>query len=181
MENPEAWKAFLSVSLDEAAALSPDEIARLTHSASAGKSGTTFFGDFANFEDILSRYWDQDIPPEVYYELNSARLRLSSERHRTSDVMFSLAEPNWYVGFSAEFLKSIAKMDKLKRARILEAISKISEAPLTPHGDTVKPLTANYSGLWRYRIGEDRLIYKASATNQRIVLISFGARGGVYD
>ena len=68
-----------------------------------------------------------------------------------SGICFSLGEPDWSIGFSTEFVKSIAKLDKNKRARLLEAIRRLAEAPTSTHGDTVKPLTGNLAGFWRYR------------------------------
>jgi len=97
-----------------------------------------------------------------------------------SGILFSRREPDWYVGFSTEFIKSIASIDKNKRARVLEAIGKLADAPTTPHGDTIKPLAGDLAGLWRYRIGDDRLVYKPNDQSKKVVLVSFGARGGIY-
>jgi mRNA-degrading endonuclease RelE of RelBE toxin-antitoxin system len=162
-------------------ALSDEERIRLNRVAKAEELGTTFFSDYEDFEDVLNRFWDDAVPPEAYHPLNEARWHLSDDYEVDSGIRFSLREPDWYIGFSAEFVKSIAKIDKNKRARVLEAISKLAEAPITPHGDTIKPLTGDLAGLWRYRIGDDRLVYKANSQSQKIVLVSFGARGGVYE
>lgn len=162
--------------------LSEEEQSCLTGAAESGAEGTTFFTDSANFGDILHQYWDDEVPPSVYYDLRRARWRLSDDYVRPDlGIRFSLRDPDWFVGFSVEFLKCISKIDKTKRARVLEAIAKIAEAPITPYGDTVKPLTGDYSGLWRFRIGDDRLIYKPSAESKHIILISFAARGSVYE
>ncbi|TAN66548.1 MAG: type II toxin-antitoxin system RelE/ParE family toxin [Methylobacter sp.] len=162
-------------------ALSDEEIKHLERVVKEGEYGTTFFSGYENFDDILNRFWDDAVPPEAYHLLNKARWHLSDDYEVDSGIRFSLREPDWYIGFSAEFVKSIAKIDKNKRARVLEAISKLTESPITPHGDTIKPLTGDLAGLWRYRIGDDRLVYKANSQSQRVVLISFGARGGIYE
>jgi mRNA interferase RelE/StbE len=147
-----------------------------------GVGGTTFFADSADFEEILRYYWESDVPPAAYRTLRAARWRLTPDYEPSeSDVRFSLAPPDWFVGFSDEFLRCIAKVDKTKRARVLEAIGKISQQPTTPHGDTVKPLTGDLAGFWRYRVGDDRLIYKPDAGSKQIVLISFGSRGDIYE
>jgi mRNA-degrading endonuclease RelE of RelBE toxin-antitoxin system len=78
-------------------------------------------------------------------------------------------------------VKSIAKTDRKKQGRILEAIGKISTAPVEVHGDTIKPLTGNLAGLWRCRLGDDRLIYYPDLESRKVVLISFASRGDAYE
>ena len=77
-------------------------------------------------------------------------------------------------------MSSIKKMDKKLQGRILEAITKITLSPTTSSGDTIKPLTADLEGYWRYRIGDYRLIYKPVEKLREILLISFGSRGSAY-
>ncbi len=162
--------------------LSDSEQSCLREIAESGSESTTFFTDSANFSEILRQYWEDGVPPSAYLALERARWRLSESYARPDlDIRFSRREPDWFVGFSTEFLKCISKIDKTQKACLLEAIGKIAEAPITPRGDTVKPLTGDHSGLWRFRIGEDRLIYMPSADSKRVVLISFAARGGIYE
>jgi hypothetical protein len=52
---------------------------------------------------------------------------------------------------------------------------------MTPIGDTIKPLTGDLRGLWRYRIGDARLVYFPQIEFRKITLISFGGRGGIYE
>ena len=54
------------------------------------------------------------------------------------------------------------------------------QSPMSIVGDTIKPLTSNLSGYWRYRIGDYRLIYKPIEETYEILLITFAARGSVY-
>jgi len=77
-------------------------------------------------------------------------------------------------------VKSIAKVDRKKQGRILEAIGKISASPIEVCGDSIKPLTGNLGGLWRCRMGDDRLVYFPDVRSKKIVLISFGSRGDAY-
>ena len=62
----------------------------------------------------------------------------------------------------------------------LVAIGEIQSAPRTPRGDTVKPLTGELRGLWRYRIGDYRLVYRPSWNGRTVMLIAFAGRGSVY-
>jgi mRNA-degrading endonuclease RelE of RelBE toxin-antitoxin system len=88
---------------------------------------------------------------------------------------------SWFVGMSDPFIKGMMDMDKKLQGRVLEAITHIITDPVTPKGDTVKPLVAELKGLWRYRIGDFRIVYEPDAENKRIVLMAFAGRGSVYD
>lgn len=147
--------------------------------AKGGNKAVTYFGVPGTLDDVLEAFWDENIPPSIYINLLLARDELK-EREPYDGPLFSRRPPDWYVGFSHEFLKCIAKADGKLRGRILDAIGKISEAPMEAVGDTVKPLTSNLSGLWRYRIGDDRLVYFPDHEEKKITLIFFGARGDVY-
>ena len=151
---------------------------KITHVAEDGEKSVSYFGVPGRLDDVLQAFWDENIPPSIYYKLLSARAEL--EERKPFSGLFSRRPPDWYVGFSHEFLKCIAKADGKLRGRILDAIGRLSEAPMEVVGDTVKPLTENLSGLWRYRIGDDRLVYFPDHEEKKITLIFFGARGDVY-
>ena len=59
---------------------------------------------------------------------------------------------------------------------ILKAVVEICNAPMSPHGNTVKPLSW-HDGLWRYRLGEYRLVYEPDPTRRVVRLLRFGPRG----
>jgi mRNA-degrading endonuclease RelE of RelBE toxin-antitoxin system len=86
----------------------------------------------------------------------------------------------WLIGMSDHFIKSLRKIDKKLMGRILEAMTHICREPTTPKGDTVTPLTAELKGLWRYRIGDFRLVYQPEAAKKRVTLLTFAGRGSVY-
>lgn len=133
--------------------------------------------------DILRAYWESDIPPAAYFQVQAARRSLQAGGPPAPDsgVRFSLAEPEWYVGFTTDFLKSVRNIDRKLQGRILEAIAKIGADPVTAVGDTVKPLTADRAGVWRYRIGDSRLLYRPDLPRKHVTLLEFAARGGLYD
>lgn len=171
------------VPVADLAALSEQERSHLKRIQRANGKDIEFFSNFTDFEHVLQRLWDDAIPPAAYRTVEAAKREL--ERDDDDDdynakAMFARSEPDWYIGFSVEFVKSIAKLDKNKRARLLEAISHLADAPITPYGDTVKPLTGEMAGLWRYRLGDDRLIYSPNMQAKKVTLISFGARGDIY-
>ena len=74
----------------------------------------------------------------------------------------------------------INKIDRKLQSRIWDALVVLKDNPTTKLGNTVKPLVSNLKGLWRYRIGDYRLIYKPVEKFREILLISFSSRGSVY-
>ncbi len=93
---------------------------------------------------------------------------------------YELAEPEVVFGMTGQFRNDVAKVEKKLQGRILVAIGEILDAPKTPRGDTVKPLTGDLRGLWRYRIGDYRLVYQPSQDGNTVMLVSFASRGSVY-
>jgi mRNA-degrading endonuclease RelE of RelBE toxin-antitoxin system len=89
--------------------------------------------------------------------------------------------PPWYVGMSKEFAKQISGIDRKLQGRILEALTNLTSNPVQTRGDTVKPLTGDFQGCWRYRIGDYRLIYSPDKSTGDITLLAFAARGAAYD
>ena len=49
-----------------------------------------------------------------------------------------------------------------------------------PNPQTIKPLKGKYAGLWRYRVGQIRIIYAVDNDNRAIRIVAIGARGDVY-
>ncbi len=91
------------------------------------------------------------------------------------------AFPEWSIGMTDEFRRSVSGIDRKLQGRILEAVAKIYESPISPYGDTVKSLGGDMAGFWRFRIGDFRLVYWPDVEQKRILLIDFSSRGSVYD
>lgn len=124
----------------------------------------------------LGKLWNDGVSPrEFLLEKAEARRKVSD-----SGIRFSLRPPDWRFVLSEKFIKSIQNADKKLQGRILEAITKIAEAPTTPVGDTVKPLAADLKGLWRYRIGDYRLVYDPNHEQKHVTLLWFDNRGAAY-
>jgi mRNA-degrading endonuclease RelE of RelBE toxin-antitoxin system len=62
----------------------------------------------------------------------------------------------------------------------MAALADISRKPTIIKGDTIKPLSGDLKGLWRYRIGDYRLVYRPDETYQKVTLIAFDSRGSIY-
>jgi hypothetical protein len=128
-------RSFQSISEGDLVALNEEERLRVERTKFFGNSGTTFFSDSTNFDDVLNRFWIDEIPPEAYKSLNLARWRLNDDFVVDSDIRYSLRQPDWFVGFSTEFVKSIAKVDKNKRNPSINPTlprPKISKRPTAP-------------------------------------------------
>lgn len=95
--------------------------------------------------------------------------------------LYHLPEPKWYIGLTDQFVKDIQNLDRKLQGRILQVINQLAADPTAAKGDTIKPLIADLKGLWRYRIGDYRLVYMFEADKQLITLIAFSSRGGVYE
>jgi len=89
--------------------------------------------------------------------------------------------PPWYVGMSSGFLKDVLKIDRKLQGRILEALTDLAKNPLETKGDTIKPLSGELKGCWRYRIADHRLIYSPDRETGNVTLLAFAPRGSAYE
>lgn len=87
------------------------------------------------------------------------------------------------MGYSVEYtkqaIKSLKKLDKSTKCLIVGWIEKNLIGCENPriHG---KPLTANRSGQWRYRIGDYRIIANIVDDKIIIVILNVGHRREIY-
>jgi addiction module RelE/StbE family toxin len=129
------------------------------------------------FRGSLSELWQPDTENTEEPEASSYSMELPR-------VVFSHVEPEalpWSIAFTPTFKKAIATADKKVQGRVLSALSELSETPTVLRGDTRKPLSGEFKGLWRYRFGDYRLVYEPRETARVVVLLDFGARGGIYE
>ena len=87
---------------------------------------------------------------------------------------------SYNVVFTEIAKKQLKKMDKHTVALILGWIRKNLEGCTNPrqHG---KPLIANKSGQWRYRVGDYRLIARIEDEKIIILILNVGHRRDVYN
>ncbi len=129
--------------------------------------------------DVSDADTDATVPTHSASQPASDPLPFPTERFdcRNLDV-----EPHgWSIAFTPTFRKSVAAVDKNLQGRVLAALSVLVDAPDKVHGDTMKPLIGEFKGLWRYRVGDYRLVYQPRQDRHTVVLIDFGPRGGVYE
>lgn len=86
---------------------------------------------------------------------------------------------NYQVEFEIRAQKALKKMDKHQSLLIMGWIKKNLVNCTNPrqHG---KGLTGNYSGEWRYRIGDYRLIANINDNTVTILSLEIGHRKAIY-
>jgi len=179
--------------------LSSDEFSTMKYLLMYGRGDSVEFDYFSrnksNLESSLNDFWEGKIDEKDYFaerhNIYHSEIRFSKKISRPSKALsYSKRTPvnkpkppvekNWGFKITKDFMNSIKKVDKNLQGRILEAITKITLSPKTIMGDTIKPLTGDLEGYWRYRIGDYRLIYKPVEKWSEILLVSFSSRGSVY-
>ena len=85
----------------------------------------------------------------------------------------------YHVDYSANARKALRKLDPGIRNMILKWIDKNLDGctDARVHG---KALTGNLAGLWRYRIGDCRLIADIQEGKLVILMLEVGHRSGIY-
>ncbi len=74
--------------------------------------------------------------------------------------------------------KDLEKLDRLTRRRVLDKIEKYLAKDPKSLG---KALMGEFQGLWRYRIGDFRVIYKIAEKEILIIVARIGHRKNIYD
>lgn len=85
----------------------------------------------------------------------------------------------WSVEFDPEAEKELARIDKQQARRILKYLSERIETEEDPRrfGD---PLRSNLAGLWKYRIGDYRVICEIRDQVLCVLVVRIGHRKAVY-
>tara|TARA_B100000809_G_scaffold135066_1_gene132688 strand:+ start:161 stop:781 length:621 start_codon:yes stop_codon:yes gene_type:complete len=179
--------------------LSFDEFSTMKYLLMYGRGDSVEFDYFSrnksNLESSLNDFWEGKTDAKDFFAERHTSyvsgIRASKRTLKPSGALsYSKRTPvnkpkppiekTWGFKITKDFMNSIKKVDKNLQGRILEAITKITLSPKTIMGDTIKPLTGDLEGYWRYRIGDYRLIYKPVEKWSEILLISFSSRGTVY-
>jgi mRNA interferase RelE/StbE len=85
----------------------------------------------------------------------------------------------WIVEWDDRAVKELRRIDKTTQLDILQFLKK----RIMTHEDPRrfgKPLIGNKKGLWRYRIGDYRLICSIEETVFKILVIAVGHRRSIY-
>ena len=96
-----------------------------------------------------------------------------------AETLASIA--HWHIILSPDLEKTTQSLDKATVAQVFRAILAILHDPLKPRGDTIKRLSGDLKGLWRYRIGDRRLLFQVFPSERRILFMDFLPRSSAYD
>lgn len=85
----------------------------------------------------------------------------------------------WTIELSEPAIKALLKLDKGVQRQIRSTLTNI--ANLDDHRTRGKALSGNLRGLWRYRVGDYRIICRLKDDALIIVVIDLGHRARIYD
>ncbi len=86
----------------------------------------------------------------------------------------------WLIKFDPRAAKELKKIDRVAQKRIITYLKKQVAVQNNPR-ILGKNLTGNKQGLWRYRVGDYRIICKLLDQDLTILVIKVGHRKSVYD
>lgn len=86
----------------------------------------------------------------------------------------------YHVEFTKSVYKTLSKLDKYTANMLINWISDKLDGTNNPriHG---KALSSNLVGLWRYRVGDYRIIAKIEDGKLIILIVAIGHRREIYD
>ena len=84
----------------------------------------------------------------------------------------------WEIELTRPAEKVYDKSPKDMRRRLDDCFEGLEENPR--HGSNIKALTGALKGLYRYRVGDWRVIYKLKAGQRVVEIIAILPRGGAY-
>ncbi|CAB0488545.1 type II toxin-antitoxin system RelE/ParE family toxin [Corynebacterium diphtheriae] len=85
----------------------------------------------------------------------------------------------WEISFSPRAVKSFKKLDTGEQRRVSKFLREVGA--LEDPRLRGKALTANKSGLWRWRVGDYRIISDIVDARVVVVVVDVGHRSKVYD
>lgn len=156
----------------------------------AGESALTSFGRFLRY--LLSLGDDELIgldPEHPTPEFGTCRLHRSTEPppgYPTETWPVDMAQevlgggnPDagpWHFTMTSRFQREVRSAFR----EALRAVVEICHAPMSARSNTVKRLSGHGGRLWRYRLGDRRLVYEPDETRRVVRFLRFGPRGDVY-
>jgi len=85
----------------------------------------------------------------------------------------------WKIEWDSQALKDAKKLDRNARKKIVEYLEKRVLASQNPY-QFGKPLKGNKAGIWRYRVGDYRILCQIEDQVLVILVIAVGHRKDIY-
>lgn len=86
----------------------------------------------------------------------------------------------WRIEYSGTALKQLKKLDRQLVQRIVDYMDKRIACADDPRF-TGKPLTGPLAGMWRYRLGDWRILCEIQDKRIVVLVLDVGHRSSVYD
>ena len=86
----------------------------------------------------------------------------------------------YLVSFKPSFLSDYVQLGRNMQKRINFAVAELEQKPVTPRAATIKNLKY-HDKLWRYRIGNYRMVYAAYPDTNLVQLLGIGPRSDIYE
>lgn len=86
---------------------------------------------------------------------------------------------SWQITQKPAYVADFVELNKNLQQAVVSALQELEQDPITPRGNTIKKMTG-YTNVYRYRLGDFRLLYAASLEARMINLLAIGPRGSVY-
>jgi len=85
----------------------------------------------------------------------------------------------WTIRTDSDFGRAMGKLDRQVAARVLKAL--VALESLDDPTKRCKALSGPYTGLWRLRVGDYRVILDIRRGELVIIALDVGNRSGIYD
>ena len=85
----------------------------------------------------------------------------------------------WLITHKPAYDSDFVELSKDLQRQANKAHAELEVNPITPRGNTIVPLKG-WDNLWRYRLGDYRLIYSALPQQHVVQLLAIGPRKDVY-
>lgn len=85
---------------------------------------------------------------------------------------------NWIINFTKKSQKELQKLDRPIQKQIISELERILN--LNNPRSFGKSLTGNLSGLWRYRVGDYRIIAEIEDAVFTVIVVRIGHRKQIY-
>jgi mRNA interferase RelE/StbE len=85
----------------------------------------------------------------------------------------------YHVNYDPRFARSLRKLDRLAQKRILDFLINRIDGGSNPRL-CGKPLKGKFKGLWRYRVGDYRIICQIIDNRLTVAAVEVGGRGNIY-
>lgn len=85
----------------------------------------------------------------------------------------------WQITQKPAYVSDFVELNKNLQQAVVVALQELEQDPVTPRGNTIKKMKG-YTNVYRYRLGDFRLLYAAELNARMIQLLAIGPRGTVY-